>query len=206
MRTRLPEVDVSSRDQTDAPPRKVLLFSGHMIDAPGRQAPRFPAGKEPVAANEIARLLDSPDIAANSSDLAICSGACGGDLLFAEACLARGTSLELYLPFDEPTFLGNSVDFAGDDWRNRFFAAKSKAALHVAPDEFGPLRTNEDPYERVNLWMLERAARFGAARMIFVCLWNGEGGDGPGGTKHLMDAARRNSAPVHWLNTKTLWN
>jgi hypothetical protein len=206
MGTRLPEVDVSSRDQADVPPRKVLLFSGHMIDAPGREVPRFPAGKEPLVADEIARLLDSPDIAVNSSDLAICGGACGGDLLFAEACLARGTSLELYLPFDETTFLANSVDFAGDDWRRRFFAAKSKAALHVAPDELGPLRTNEDPYERVNLWMLERAARFGAARMIFVCLWNGEGGDGPGGTKHLMDAARRNSAPVHWLNTKTLWN
>ena len=74
--------------------------------------------------------------------------------------------------------------------------------MDIAPDELGPLRTNEDPYERVNLWMLERAARFGAARMIFTCLWNGEGGDGPGGTKHLMDAARRNSAPVHWLNTQ----
>ena len=197
---------MSSTDQTDAPPRKVLLFSGHMIDAPGREAPRFPAGKEPVVANEIARLLDSPNIAANSSDLAICSGACGGDLLFAEACLARGTSLELYLPFDETTFLANSVDFAGDDWRKRFFAAKSKAALHVHPTNSVRSGPTKIPYERVNLWMLERAARFGAARMIFVCLWNGEGGDGPGGTKHLMDAARRNSAPVHWLNTKTLWN
>jgi len=195
-----------AKDQADAPPRKVLLFSGHMVDAPGRKEPRFPASKEGVVADEIARLLASPDVAANSSDLAICSGACGGDLLFAEACLTRGTALELYLPFDESTFLANSVDFAGADWRNRFFAARSKAALHIATDELGPLRTNEDPYERVNLWMLERAARFGAAKMIFTCLWNGEGGDGPGGTKHLMDAARRNSAPVHWLNTKMLWN
>lgn len=197
---------MNSKDPSDALPRHVLLFSGHMIDAPGRKEPRFPASKEPVVADEIARLLASPDVAANSSDLAICSGACGGDLLFAEACLARETALELYLPFDESTFLANSVDFAGDDWRNRFFAAKTKANLHLATDELGPLRTNEDPYERVNLWMLERAARFGAAKMIFVCLWNGEGGDGPGGTKHLMDAARRNSAPVHWLNTKMLWN
>jgi hypothetical protein len=197
---------VNSKEQADAPPRKVLLFSGHMIDAPSRKEPRFPASKERVVADEIARLLASPDVAANASDLAVCSGACGGDLLFAGACLARGTSLELYLPFDENTFLANSVDFAGADWRNRFSAAKSKATLHIAPDELGPLRANEDPYERVNLWMLERAARFGAAKMIFVCLWNGEGGDGPGGTKHLMDAARRNSAPVHWLNTKMLWN
>jgi hypothetical protein len=197
---------VSSTDQADATPRHVLLFSGHMIDAPGRKQPRFPASKESVVADALTRLLDSPDVAANSSDLAICGGACGGDLLFAEACLARRTPLEFYIPFDESKFLADSVDFAGDDWHNRYFAAKNKGALHVAPDELGPLAPNVDPYERNNLWMLERAARFGAARMIFICLWNGEGGDGPGGTKHLMDAARRNSAPVHWLNTKTLWD
>ena len=28
------------------PPRKVVLFSGHMIDAPGREKPRFPPDKE----------------------------------------------------------------------------------------------------------------------------------------------------------------
>jgi hypothetical protein len=196
---------VNSSKQADAPPHHVLLFSGHMIDAPGRQAPRFPASKEPVAADALARLLNSPDIAANSRDLAISGGACGGDLMFAEACLALGTSLELYLPFDEKTFLEDSVDFAGADWRNRFFTAKGKASLHIAPDQLGPLPPGVDPHERLNLWMLERAARFGAARMIFICLWNGEGGDGPGGTKHLMDAARRNSAPVHWLDTRRLW-
>jgi hypothetical protein len=27
-------------------PRKVALFSGHMIDAPGREKPRFPPDKE----------------------------------------------------------------------------------------------------------------------------------------------------------------
>ena len=142
-------------------PRNVLLFSGHMIDAPGREEPRFPASKEQVAAEAIAKLLDSADIGANSGDLAICGGACGGDLLFAEACLARGTTLELYIPFDEPTFLEESVDFAGANWRQRFFAAKAKAALHVAPDELGPLPPGDNPYERNNMWMLEAAARFG---------------------------------------------
>jgi hypothetical protein len=93
----------------DTAPRNVLLFSGHMIDAPGRKEPRLPASKEPVVADAITRLLDSPEIAANSSDLAICGGACGGDLLFAEACLARGTALELYIPLDENSFLANSI-------------------------------------------------------------------------------------------------
>ena len=137
-----------------------MLFSGHMIDAPGREEPRFPASKEPVAAEAIAKLLNSAEIGANSSDLAICGGACGGDLLFAEACLARGMRLELYIPFDEPTFLAKSVDFAGGEWRERFYAAKAKATLHVAPDELGPLADGDNPYERNNsgCWMPRRAS------------------------------------------------
>ena len=186
-------------------PRNVLLFSGHMIDAPGREEPRFPASKEPVAAGAIAKLLDSTDIQVDSSDLAICGAACGGDLLFAEACLARGAKLELYIPFDEATFLKESVDFADSDWHDRFEAAKAKATLHVAPDELGPLPHDEDPYERNNMWMLESAARFDPEKVIFICLWNGKGGDGPGGVKHLMDEAGRKTKRVYWLDTRKLW-
>jgi hypothetical protein len=55
-------------------------------------------------------------IEAGPHDLAIC----GGDLLFAEAALARGAGLEVYIPFDEPRFLANSVDFADANWHDRF--------------------------------------------------------------------------------------
>src|SRR6516164_5733952 len=107
-------------DTSPEPPRKVALFSGHMIDAPGREKPRFPPDKEPIAARAIAETL--ADLGIGPADLMICGGACGGDLLFAEAALARGARLELYIPFDEPTFLERSVDFAGGDWRARFLA------------------------------------------------------------------------------------
>ena len=110
----------------EAPPPKVALFSGHMIDAPDRAKPRFPADKAPIAARAIAAALADLDV--GPRDLCICGGACGGDLLFAEAALARSARLELYIPFDEATFLEKSVDFAGGDWRARFFAAKAHAA------------------------------------------------------------------------------
>src|SRR6516225_2812152 len=106
-------------------PRKVALFSGHMIDAPGRAKPRFRAENEPLAASAIAASVADLDL--GPDDLAICGGACGGDLLFAESALARGARLELYIPFEESTFLQKSVDFAGDNWRARFFAAKARA-------------------------------------------------------------------------------
>ena len=190
--------------QADRRPKNVVLFSGHMIDASDRRTPRFPPDKKPMAAAAIANTL--ADIGAERWDLAICGGACGGDLLFAEACLARDMALELYIPFDEPTFLANSVDFAGADWHNRYVAARSKATLHVAPDELGPLRPDENPYERNNLWMLESAARFGGSRIAFIALWNGEGGDGPGGTKHFMNEARIKTERIYWLDTRKLWD
>jgi len=185
------------------PPRKVVLFSGHMIDAPGREKPRFPPDKEPIAASAIGAALAGLDIGA--SDLCICGGACGGDLLFAEAALASSARLELYIPFEEAMFLQKSVDFAGGDWRARFFAAKARATLHVQPLELGPRPSGEDPYERNNRWMLDAASRFGPDKVDFVCLWDGEGGDGPGGTRHMMEEVRRAGGRALWLDTTKLW-
>jgi hypothetical protein len=184
-------------------PRKVALFSGHMIDAPDRAETRFPADKEPIAARAIAAALGDLDV--GSRDLCICGGACGGDLLFAEAALARSAWLELYIPFDEAAFLEKSVDFAGGDWRARFFAAKARAALHVLPLEKGPTPAEEDPYERNNIWMLEAASRSGPDKVEFICLWNGERGDGPGGAQHMMEQVEKAGGRAHWLDTRKLW-
>src|SRR6266516_1847063 len=118
-------------------PGTVLHFNGHMTEAPGRDQPRFPADKESIARDAIVDALTQAG--AGPGDLAICGAACGGDLIFAEACLARDMRLELYIPFDQPTFLANSVDFADANWHDRYLAVKSRAALHVMPDEFGAL-------------------------------------------------------------------
>jgi hypothetical protein len=183
--------------------RKVALFSGHMIDSPGREKPRFPPDKESIAERAIAEELT--DLGVGRADLAICGGACGGDLLFAEAALARGARLELYIPFDERTFLEKSIDFADREWRARYFDVKAAAVLHVAPSDLGPIRKGEDAYERNNRWMLESALRFGADKVDFICLWDGGGGDGPGGTHHMMDAVRSRGGRTHWLDTTKLW-
>jgi hypothetical protein len=190
-------------DHSAALPHKVLLFSGHMIDAPGRAEPRFPADKEPVAAAAIGATLES--LGVGREDLAICGGACGGDLLFAEAALARGASLEIYIPFEEPQFLEKSVTFADADWYTRFDRAKARAVLHVQPLERGPTPEGEDPYARNNLWMLESAMQFGPEKVEFICLWNGMQGDGPGGTRHLMQEVQRRAGRIHWLDTTKLW-
>ena len=184
-------------------PRKVFLFSGHMIDAPGRAKPRFPPACEPVAREAIARVLAQHD--AGPDDVAISSGACGGDLLFAEAMLARGGRLEIYLPFEPGEFARGSVDFAGVDWHARFEAACASAQVHLMPCERPALGAGENPYERTNLWMLEAALRWGGANVAFICVWNGQAGDGPGGTEDLMRKVRDQGGAIEWLDTRQLW-
>ena len=60
-----------------------------MVDSPDRTEKRFPNDKKyiDIAVNAIAAKLD--ELGANKYDLALCGGACGGDLLFAESCLER---------------------------------------------------------------------------------------------------------------------
>ena len=186
-------------------PRYVFLFSGHMIDAPGREPPRFPPKMEKIAAQEIAKKLDK--LGAGPKDLALCGGACGGDLLFAEACLKLGVHLQIRIPFDEPTFLKNSVTFADGKWRDRYDAVKNNklTTLFVMPEELGPTPENANPYERNNLWQLYTALSMGPEKVRFICLWDGKGGDGPGGTKHMHDSVKERSGLVYVLDTNVLF-
>ncbi len=185
-------------------PRYVFLFSGHMIDAPGRRTPRFPAQKESAAATAIGDTLNK--MLAGPDDIGLCGGACGGDLLFAEACLQRGLHVEIRIPFAEPVFLEKSVTFAGGTWHDRYHVVKKNplTTLLIMPRELGPTPDTVDPYERNNLWQLNTALSFGPEKVRFICLWDGKGGDGPGGTKHMHDEVLKHSGMVFVIDTKTL--
>jgi len=45
---------------------------------------------------------------------------------------------------------------------------------------------------------------YGPDRVHFICLWNGGGGDGPGGTAHLYAEVQRRSGRVTWIDTRLL--
>jgi hypothetical protein len=196
-------VDAEIRRST---PRQVILFSGHVMDAPDRATPRFPAYKEAAAAQEIAQTLDA--LGACAGDLALCLAAAGGDLLFLEACQQRGVRCQILLPSEEPEFIDRSVLPAslGERWRDRYFALKEQLedAPRIMPDELGPLPKGVNPYERCNLWLLYTALGWGVDKVRFVCLWDGGGGDGPGGTKHMYDEVKRRKGRITWIDTRTL--
>jgi class 3 adenylate cyclase len=98
----------------------VVTFSGHMVDSPERikagHALRFPNSPKLIEAvkDAIANILEDLN-----AKVGFCSLACGGDLLFAKAMLARNAELHIVLPFAQHDFLRTSVNFGqtGEEWR-----------------------------------------------------------------------------------------
>ncbi|MFN0058365.1 MAG: hypothetical protein ACKVX7_07895 [Planctomycetota bacterium] len=171
--------------------RRVFLCSGHMIDRPERATPRFPASKELPVRARLQQHLD--DWKVGDGDLAICGGARGADLLFAELCLERGAELRICLPTDEAEFLTRSVRLKDSDWENRFFAAAKRAKIVRQAECLGPAPENLNAYRRHNAWMRNMArieANWGEIYALLV--WDEiDGGDSPGGTAHFAREVER---------------
>ncbi len=124
----IPEaVDVLQR----LPAPDVVAFAGHMIDAPERAVPRFPATLVPAV-----RAAMREHVAGLNTPIVYTSAACGADLVFIEVALEAGAEVNVVLPFDRDDFARTSVAIAGDEWIERFDAALSGATRVVmATDE-----------------------------------------------------------------------
>lgn len=174
---------------------KVVVFSGHMIDLPGREPERFPSRKEGAVRAEIDKRLEAFDV--GGGDLAICGGARGGDIIFAEACLARGMRVWLFVALPENEFLVQSVRGVTDgDWEGRYFdlCADDNVEVFSQPERLKPPPRGTSPFARNNIWMLN-AARVEAdapRNLLSVLVWDERPtGDGPGGTSDFVTRVRQ---------------
>ena len=184
-------------DMTNAGSKKVIVCSGHMIDLPGRASPRFPPEKEGAVRAAMAAVLDAWRIGENS--LAICGGARGADILFAELCLERNADVRLYLALPIPEFLERSVRIPGGDWEERFHRLLFRCDVRVqdkVPSEA------DGVFERANRWMLAEAAREaedGKPRALLV--WDEDPKTGKtGGTAQFFQELRKISSETSVIN------
>jgi tetratricopeptide (TPR) repeat protein len=104
------------------PAPTVAAFAGHMIDAPGRSTPRFPAELEPAVAAAIRDRL-----ARMHRPIVYTSAACGADLILIEAALEMSAEVNVLLPFNRDDFVRTSVAVGGAGWTQRFDAALVRA-------------------------------------------------------------------------------
>jgi tetratricopeptide (TPR) repeat protein len=207
-----------------APRKRVLLFAGHMIDAPDREEPRFPADKEQVAREKIKEVV----VKEMNEGAGVASGyagaASGGDILFLEVCAELGIPTYVYLAVPPQTYVTTSVQPAKGNWVDRFWKLykahsdqKRLRILSEATDEreFLPAWLREKPdysiWQRNNLWMLFNALDEGCdpksddPNITLIALWDGAGGDGPGGTGDLVKKVEGLGAQPAIIDTKELF-
>ena len=166
---------------------RTVLFSGHRIDAPDRPVPRLPPERIAKAARAISAALPEETFTGLSS------ASNGGDILFLEACAARDAPFHIVLPFPPEEFLRRSVATdAPGDWEARF-----RRLWDASPDEHRhilPQHEGANPYTACNDALLALAATHGEPMVI--ALWDGQKGDGPGGTADLVAQAHARTWPV----------
>ncbi len=187
-----------------------ILFTGHMIDAPGRPTPRFPPAKEAKARQAIKEKIQAVMEQEKGRDIiGIAGGACGGDILFHEVCAELGIKTEMFLALPRESYLVESVAFAGNDWVDRFDKLYTGLPHRVLSDSKNlPMwlqkKTPYDFWSRANLWMLYNALSNDSINMTLLALWDGQGGDGEGGTSDMVELARKHGGIAVWINVSTL--
>src|SRR4051812_24583669 len=172
---------------------KLVVFSGHMIDAPDRRTPRFPPSKE----GEIKELLEK-QLAAMNAGIGFASAASGSDILFLEAMLARGGTIHLVLPWPAEEFVKTSVANAGNDaWIERFHKVLDQAAsIRVLGELYMP--GSATGFEYCNLAMTGLARLFARSLDLEItplAVWDGFAG-APGGTGSFVRYWRSHRVPV----------
>jgi class 3 adenylate cyclase len=152
-------------------PPAVLHFCGHMFGESQADEARVRAAIEAV--------LDEEEVGFAYGALA-----CGGDILAAEALLARGVELNIVLPFEERDFLDQSVLPGGEGWEPRYRTCLrgAKRVIHASPmayfgnpDQFGYA-------SRMAMGLTCLRAEHLAAEPIQLAIWDGQPSDGPAGT------------------------
>jgi hypothetical protein len=189
---------------------RTILFTGHRIDAPGREAPRFPADRETVARTAIREAV-ARAAAKTGVAVGIAGAASGGDILFHEVCAELGVPTRLFLALPPESYVAESVAPGGPDWVRRFHVIQArlpKAAV-LSRTKTLPAWLRHRPgysiWQRSNLWMLNEALAAGTGKVTLVALWNGRHGDGPGGTANMLRIARERGAETCVLDSGALF-
>lgn len=164
---------------------KVVVFCGHMIDRPDRPSPRFPPELEPKVYEAICDRLRRLD-----ARLGYASAACGADILFLEALQSLKGELHIVLPYDREEFIKDSVSIRPDGkWEKRFEQVMNNATEVIVTSK-RKLPYSPVVYEYSNRFLHGlakiRAEQLGTD-LVPLTVWNGEPGDGMGGTASTVN-------------------
>ena len=116
----------------------------------------------------------------------------------------------MFLIIPREDYVRESVAPSGANWIRRFnHQAETATSRIYQQSEILPAWVQEKAqysvWERSNCWMLHNALWRGGLNTTVVALWDGQVGDAPGGTKHMIDIATGRGAQKIVLDTKQLF-
>ena len=187
---------------------RVVVFSGHRIDDPDRAEPRFPAAAEPAATRLLREAVAAERAEAGQIE-GIAGAASGGDILFHEVCAELGVPTTVGLAVPAGPYVAASVGGAGPAWVARFHRVCARVTPRVLSDRaelpnWLAHRRDYTIWDRNNRWLLHMALSRMDTDVTLIVLWDGAGGDGPGGTEDMVRQARARGVKVVHLDTAGL--
>lgn len=193
---------------------RVLLFTGHMLDAAGvaPERKRFPRTPEAEAlARAMIREAVQNEVGNQAAQvIGIAGGACGADILFHEVCAELGVRTELHLALPEDQYSASSVRQGGPAWVERYRKLTERLPTYVlqqqqqAPDWLAG-KSDYSLWERNNHWNLYSSMAIDTRHRTVIALLNREReANGPGGTIHLVEQAEQLGFKTHELDARAL--
>ncbi len=200
---------VAGPGQSQESPPRVILFTGHRVDAPDRKTPRFPAAKEKHARAMILEAVRMEKEKAHGKLLGISGGASGGDILFHEVCEELAIPSLMYLVLPKGEYIKASVADGGSGWADRFDRLYDKLKPRILSDSeqlprWLRAKKDYDIWQRANLWILHNALYISRDHLTLIALWNGAAGDAPGGTEDMVKRAKDRGATFIHLDARKL--
>jgi class 3 adenylate cyclase len=172
----------------------VLVYTGHMIDAPGRAQPRFtPQMEAAVRADIFARLKHLRPVAAYGS------AACGADILCLECVRELGGELHIVLPFPVEEFRSMSVDLRPEGAWGERFDRLLECANEVLVTGEQPPEDGVSTFEYANLVITglgHLRAQMLDTQLHGLAVWDGTSAGDVGGTGSVVSMWRETGVPL----------
>jgi class 3 adenylate cyclase len=168
-----------------------------MLDRPGRTSSRFPPSLEQHVSRRIVSELET----AGATD-GFASAACGGDILFHEAMMARGGRVHVALPCAIEAFRKDCVDIiTGADWGARFDRILEAAhAVEIVGEQYASDNAMaSECCSRILAGLAERCAAQKHEDLLVLALWDGRPGDAFGGTHSAVQFCIQNGFKVRLM-------
>ena len=179
----------------------IVVYTGHMIDTPGRADPRFPPELEDAIRDGIrARIEILAPVAVYGS------AACGADILCLECAQELGAELHIILPFSAEQFRATSVDLRPEGhWGDRFekLLEQAKEVLVISQR---PPPVGESIFEYSNLIMTGLArlrAQMLDTSLHGIAVWDGRPAAGEGGTGSIAALWQDSGIPLEHVRIGT---